>query len=194
MLTVVTAKTGHGNSIYTLKKAVEKSHNKKLLIISYELTTDLITSRLSAIFKFYDKISPAEIKIISYISLSNMDILDEFDVVSILGYTPTNNMQSKISFGTAMKSFVYILRCYGDRNKEKDIFVTMQVNGSIKESFSEIQDSFFNEKKYDEVFLGNDNFNKHLIYKDIESKVFKVLDFNNKSVTEINRDDFFCNL
>lgn len=186
MLTIILGASGHGKINYALTQTVEKAHDKKILIISNELSPDLVLSRLDKILKYNKDISPSEIRIISKFTLADLSIGKDYDVVTILGYMPPYS--DKFSCNTAMQSYKFLLEGMINGDPNKEIISTLQIARPTTDcSFSKIQESFFSSD-----FQTSENYNHILIHRDSESESFRILSLHDKSVKTINKLDFFC--
>ena len=184
MLKLILGAAGHGKINHTLNEAIKNSDGKKVLVIAYELTTSHVVSRLSNILKFYNTASPSEIKIIGGISLGELSICKNYDIIAILGYMPP--FSEKFSHKTATDSFILILNGLNEMNPDKLIMATIQTAGGIGRKLGDVRENFFSSD-----VKTNDNFDQIYIFRDPETEKFNVMSLHNKTVDAYNKNDFF---
>jgi hypothetical protein len=195
MLTIILGATGHGKMQYGLTQTVEKSHGKKVLIISNELSPAHILQRLAPILKYNNVISPIEITITPTLDYSDLSFASGYDVVSILSYI---HAPSQDNHQATMEVFQASLKKLNTDFPEKEIMATIQLARPLECSFNKIKDEFFksqvetnNEEK---TFLleTSDTYNYVLIYRNPESERFQILNHRTKEIKSISKFDFFC--
>jgi len=184
MLKFILGATGHGKINHALNETIKSANDKKVLIISYELTTGRIVSRISKILNFYNHVSPKEIRIIGGISLSEMSICKDYDVVSFLGWMPP--FSDKFSLQTATESYKIILTGMNEMNSDKLILATIQTVGGIGRKLGDVRDKFFSSG-----VETSDNLDHVYIFRDPKTDKFNVMSFHNKTVDAYSQSEFF---
>lgn len=177
---------GSGKMQYGLTQTVEKSHGKKVLIISNELSPEFIIKRLDKIFEYNPAISPIEILIKSEFDYSDLSFASNYDIISILSYlhNPANTTHQ-----AAMEVFMSCLKKLQADFPEKEIMASVQIGvGPMpRPTFNQIKEVFFASE-----VETNENYNHVMVYRDPESEQFKILNRHTKEVQSISKFDFFC--
>lgn len=183
MLNIIIGQIGHGKMQYGLTQTVEKSHGKKVLIISNELSPEHIIKRLDRMFQYNSTISPAEILIKSEFNFADLSFANNYDIISILSYIPR---VSNVSAEAAMEAFMQSLKKLNNDYPEKEIMATIQMQRN-QETFHLVREKFFEAD-----FETNENYNTIMVYRDSESDQFKIVNYHTKEVQSISKFDFFC--
>jgi len=186
MITFILGATGHGKMQYGLTKTVEKSHGKKILIISNEISPEIIIRRLDSIYEFNNTISPSEILIKSEFNYSDLSFVSAYDVISILGYIH-NNVEGRTPEAD-LAVFQSTLKKLKADFPEKEIIASIQLNRSLLQTtFKEVKKIFFESE-----LESDEGVNHIMIYRDSEDEKFKILNHYTKEVESIDKRDLFC--
>ena len=207
MLTTILSPAGGGKSYLTIKKALQSAKDKRLLILTYEMSSYHILKRVDACLDYLHIEAPKKITV----QEKNLDnvitpilfeevlhgLFTQYDVIAIDGYF-LNRLHASLKLD-AQDTNQILKKCLTDalkHNPDKQIIVNMNTNrpnnflyGSNfnEENILKLKKDFFDSK-----FNSEDEENI-LIFRD-GFKTFHVFEYNNKKYDIYNADDFTFNI
>jgi len=207
MLTTILSQAGGGKSYLTIKKALQEAKDKRVLILTYEMSSYHILKRINAYLDHFHVEAPKKLTVQEK-SLDNVitpilfeEILNglftQYDVIALDGYF-LNRLHSSLNLDSSETMHI-LKKCLTDvlrHNPDKQIIVNMNTHrpnqflyghNFNEEGISRLKQDFFDSKLNTE---GEENI---LIFKE-GFKVFHVLEYNNKKHDIFDFDDFTFNI
>jgi len=208
MLTTILSTAGGGKSFLTIKKALQASKEKRLLILTYEMSSYHILKRVNACLDYLHIEGPKKITVqekdlngvvvpVLFEEILNK-LFNEYDVIVLDGYF-LNRMYSDLNLD-AQDTTYELKKCLKNtlkHNPDKQIIVNMNTNRPIQvlddgqktfsewnqESILKIKEDFFKAE------LNIDDEENILILRENQNR-FHTFDFNKKTHDSFSGDDF----
>lgn len=194
MLTTIIAPVGNGKTLFLIRQALEKSVNKKLLVLNYELRIDDILKRMSACFEFHNMKAPKEISIVTleYNSLQISELksflnkqLKKYDVIAADGlFVDYTKLDHEKTINSIKKIVLEVLA----ENPGKEIVTIAHANRLItltKEHIEEVKKTIFSLELMPDEY-------KYFILR-VEDQ-FYIIDHTLKTETIESSDNFLMGL
>lgn len=207
MLTTILSTAGGGKSYLTIKKALEATKGKRLLILTYEMPSYHILKRVEACLDYLHIEAPKKItvqekdlsSVITPILFEEVlhGLFAQYDVIALDGYF-SNRLHSSLNLSAEethqilKKSLFDVLR----HNPDKQIIVNMNTNrpnqflhGSNvnEENIEKLKQDFFSSE------LNIENEEHILIYRN-GFEGFHVFEYNTKKHDIFDHNDFTFNI
>jgi len=200
MLTTILSQAGGGKSYLTIRKALEAAKDKRLLILTYEMSTTQILKRVDACLDYLDIKAPKKItvqekdlnNVITPILFDEVlnELLAQYDVIALDGYF-LNRLHSSLNLD-AQDTNQILKKCLTDtlrHNPDKQIIINKNILRPFNsgdwtpEYIKEVGDDFFNLELNTEV---EDNI---LIIKTSINR-FQTFEFNEKKHNNYTSEEF----